>query len=185
MSNFQERYTPLLETVCRMLGNGWKVNHIRSWEHRVFITSPNFKHYSISVAYDKGRLKFLGSVDSRLCRVAAHSCSVCPKRDQSSIAADIQRKIISYAPDEIAKTINYEQGYKDSQEHKIILKGMLSRLVSLSSCYNALTAYTTSSGIRGRVEERGSGYELRIDDLSTDELIRIVGFVSEMKRDKG
>ncbi|MFN2098366.1 hypothetical protein ACKVM9_002198 [Pantoea agglomerans] len=185
MQTFQERYSPFFESVCRMLGNGWRVNYIRSWENRIFLTSPGFKNYSVSVAAEKGRLRIYGSVDSRICRIEGHGCTVSPERDQYAIAAEIQRKILGHAPEQIEKAALYDQGYKNKQEQEKIVKGMLSRLVSLSWHYNALTAYATSSGIRGSVGERSGGYDLRVDNLSTDELIRVVGFISEMKRDKG
>lgn len=185
MATFQERYSPYFESVCRMLGNGWRVNYIRSWENRIFLTSPAFKNYSVSVAAEKGRLRIYGSVDSRICRIEGHGCTVSPNREQHAIAAEITRKIIVFAREQVDKAELYEQGYRNSQEHKKIVKGMLSRLVKLSWHHNALTGYATSSGIGGCVEERGSGYELKVEYLSTDELIRIVGFISEMKRDKG
>ncbi|PII85125.1 hypothetical protein BL250_12525 [Erwinia sp. OLTSP20] len=184
MKTFQERYSPFFESICRMLGNSWRVNYNKSWNYRIFLTSPEYKNYSVSVADDKGRLRIYGSVDSRICRIDGHSCTVSPGRDQHVIAAEIQRKILVYAPEEIEKAKLYEQGYTNSQEHKKIVKGMLSQLVSLSGYYNALTGYVTSSGIRGAVEERSGGYDLKVENLSTEELIRVVGFLSEMKRSK-
>ncbi|WP_210461796.1 hypothetical protein [Pantoea ananatis] len=185
MTTFQERYSPFFESVCRMLGNEWRVNYNKSWKDRIFLTSPAFKNYSVSVAAEKGRLRIYGSVDSRIWRSEVHGCTVSPNREQHAIAAEITRKIIVFAREQVDKAELYEQDYRNSLEHKRIVKGMLSRLVKLSWYHNALTGYTTSSGIRGCVEERGGGYDLKVDNLSTDELIRVVGFLSEMKRDRG
>ncbi len=42
--NFFERYKPVFEIVCRILGNGWRVNLLDDCQYRIKLTSPDFKN---------------------------------------------------------------------------------------------------------------------------------------------
>lgn len=74
----------------------------------------------------------------------------------------------------------YRQKEQEEKEQKRILIGMLAQQVKLESCYNAIMGIVASSGIRGRVKEGYYGYNLKLYKLNTEQLIKIVGFVSTL-----
>lgn len=64
MTTFSEKYQPVFETVCRILGNGWRVNKLDNYQHRIKLTSPEFRKYSIIIRLERERFFIVGSVDS-------------------------------------------------------------------------------------------------------------------------
>ncbi|WP_220678949.1 hypothetical protein [Escherichia coli] len=178
--NFFERYKPVFEIVCRILGNGWRVNLLDDCQYRIKLTSPDFKNYSIHIRMEKGRLVIIGSVDSRSWRSPYHTCTVSPERNPVEIAADIEKKILSDALDNVDMAREYEQQLQQKREKKLILKGMLSRLVHLESWHGTLTGFKVDNGLDGNVSERGDGYEMVIRGLSVDQLIKVAGFIKQL-----
>ncbi|HCA3869626.1 TPA: hypothetical protein MPJ95_002437 [Salmonella enterica subsp. enterica serovar Virchow] len=178
--NFFERYKPVFEIVCRILGNGWRVNLLNDCQYRIKLTSPDFKNYSIHIRMEKGRLVIIGSVDSRSWRSPYHTCTVSPERNPVEIAADIEKKILSDALDNVDMAREYEQQLQQKREKKLILKGMLSRLVHLESWHGTLTGFKVENGLDGNVSERGDGYEMVIRGLSVDQLIKVAGFIKQL-----
>ncbi|MGN9528564.1 hypothetical protein ACTMQE_23400 [Escherichia coli] len=105
----------------------------RYLQNRIKLTSPQFKNYSIHIRMEKGRLVIIGSVDSRSWRSPYHTPTVLPERNPGQIAADIEKKILTDALDNVDMAREYEQQLQRKREKKQILKGMLSRLVRLES----------------------------------------------------
>ncbi|ECC2039159.1 hypothetical protein FOD67_24100 [Salmonella enterica] len=178
--NFFERYKPTFEIVCRILGNGWRVNLLDDCQYRIKLTSPQYKNYSIHIRMEKGRLVIIGSVDSRSWRSPYHTCTVSPERNPVEIAADIEKKIVADASDNVDKAREYEKQLQQKREQKQILKGMLSRLVRLESWHGTLTDFKVENGLDGNVSERGHGYEMVIRGLSVDQLIKVAGFIKQL-----
>ncbi|HDS4462417.1 TPA: hypothetical protein QH403_004721 [Escherichia coli] len=178
--NFFERYQPVFEIVCRILGNGWRVNLLDDCQYRIKLTSSQFKNYSIHIRMEKGRLVIIGSVDSRSWRSPYHTCTVSPERNPVEIAADIGKKILTDALDNVDMAREYEQQLQRKREQKQILKGMLSRLVRLESRHGTLTEFKVENGLDGNVSERGDGYEMVIRGLSVDQLIKVAGFIKQL-----
>ncbi|EIE2769561.1 hypothetical protein KA541_004697 [Salmonella enterica subsp. enterica serovar Rubislaw] len=150
MNSFFERYKPVFEIVCRILGNGWRVNLLDDCQYRIKLTSPQFKNYSIHIRMEKGRLVIIGSVDSRSWRSPYHTCTVSPERNPVEIAADIEKKILTDA------------------------------LVRLENWHGTLTGFKVENGLDGNVSERGDGYEMVIRGLSVDQLIKVAGFIKKL-----
>lgn len=178
--NFFERYQPVFEIVCRILGNGWRVNLLDDCQYRIKLTSPQYKNYSIHIRMEKGRLVIIGSVDSRSWRSPYHTCTVSPVRNPVEIATDIEKKILTDALDNVDMAREYEQQLQRKREKKQILKRMLSRLVRLESWHGTLTGFKVENGLDGNVSERGDGYEMVIRGLSVDQLIKVAGFIKQL-----
>ncbi|WP_168403011.1 hypothetical protein [Erwinia amylovora] len=178
MKTFFEIYQPVFKIVCRILGNNWHVNLLDDCQHRLKLTSPQFKNYSVHIRMEKGRLAIVGSVDCRSWRSPCHSCTVSQQRNPIDIAGDIQRKILVTAREEVEQAINCDKERWYKREQEIIVKGMLAQQVPLTPYYNALTGFKTMNGVNGAVTENHSGYGLKIDGLTTDQLIKVVGFIS-------
>ncbi|HAV2297640.1 TPA: hypothetical protein JHK52_004063 [Citrobacter koseri] len=177
---FFERYQPVFEIVSRILGNGWRVNLLDDCQYRIKLTSPQFKNYSIHIRMESNRLSIVGSVDSRSWRSPGYSCTVSPIRNPVEIAADIERKILVNALQDVEKAQEYERNLKAEQEQKQILKGMLSQLVQLESWYGTLTGFRVNNGLNGNITEHGDGYDLLIRGLSIDQLVKLTGMVKKL-----
>ena len=177
---FFERYQPVFEIVCRILGNGWRVNLLDDCQYRIKLTSPQYKNYSIHIRMEKGRLVIIGSVDSRSWRSPYHTCTVSPERNPVEIAADIEKKILTDAFENVEKAMEYERQLQKKREQTQILKGMLSRLIRLVSWLGTLTGFKVENGLDGNVSERGGGFEMVIRGLSVDQLIKVAGFIKQL-----
>lgn len=180
MKSFFESWQPVFEIVCRILGNGWRVNLLDDCQYRIKITSPQFKNYSVHIRMDKERLSIVGSVDSHNWRSPCYSCTVSPQRNPVEIAADIERKILANALKDVERALEYEKNLQVEREKKRILKGMLSRLMHLDSWHGTLTGFNVDNGLNGNVSERGNGYEMVIRGLSVDQLVKIAGFIKQL-----
>lgn len=179
---FKSAYLPLFERVCGFLGSGWRINKLhQNEESQIKLMNPTLKNYSIVCRREKDRIMIYGSVDYYHYRYGKLAkCSVSLTRNASAIAEDIKRKILITAVDEISKASEYHQKEQEKKEQKRILIGMLAQQVKLESCYNAIMGIVASSGIRGRVKEGYDGYNLKLYKLNTEQLIKIVGFVSTL-----
>lgn len=180
MKSFFERWQPVFEIVSRILGNGWRVNLLDDCKYRVKLTSPQYKNYSVHIRMEKERLAIIGSVDSRNWRSPCYSCTVSPHRDPVEIAADIERKILVNAPQDIEKYQEYERNLQDEQEKKRILKGMLSQIVQLESYYGVLTGFDAENGLYGKITEHGDNYDIFIRGMNIDQLVKLAGMVKQL-----
>ncbi|HGJ5856154.1 hypothetical protein [Arsenophonus nasoniae] len=179
---FKSAYLPLFERVCVFMGSGWRINKLhQDEEHLIKLMNPTLKNYSIVCRREKDRIMIYGSVDYYHYRYGKLAkCSVSLTRNASAIAEDIKRKVLITAVDEINKANEYHQKEQEKKEQKRILKGMLAQQVKLESYYNAITGIVASSGIHGKVKEGYDGYNLKLYKLNTEQLIKIVGFVSTL-----
>ncbi|HFT1535861.1 TPA: hypothetical protein ACH27Q_005363, partial [Raoultella ornithinolytica] len=102
------------------------------------------------------------------------------KRNPVDIAADIERKILVNASQEVLQAIEYEKHQVEKKDEILILKGMLSQLVQLESWYGALTGFKAENGLNGKVTEQGDSYDLQIRGLSIDQLVKITGYLKQL-----
>lgn len=180
MKSFFVLYQPVFEIVCRILGNGWRVNLLDDCQYRIKLTSPRFKNFSVHIRMDKERLAITGSVDSRNWRGPYHTCTVSPQRNPVEIAADIEKKILINALQDVKTSREYENKLQEERERKLILKGMLLQLVNLENWHGTLTGFKAENGLSGHVTERGDGYEVLIRGLNIDQLVRLVGLLKHL-----
>ncbi|MCZ8812463.1 hypothetical protein OM195_20845 [Escherichia albertii] len=154
------------------------MNLIDDCQYRIKLTSPLYKNFSVHIRMEKNRLAIVGSVDCRSWRSPCHTCTVSPQRNPVDIAGDIQRKILLTARQEVEQAINCDKERQNKREQEMIVKGMLAQQVQLTPHYNALTGFKTMNGVHGAVTENHSGYGIKIDGLTTDQLIKVVGYIS-------
>ncbi|WON75542.1 hypothetical protein [Serratia sp. UGAL515B_01] len=181
MLNFKEQYTELFNVVCQFLGDGWRISQLdNDYGHRIKLTSSLYKNYSIIARIEKGRINLFGSVDSKYFRGGYHSCSVSSKREPWAIANDIRKKILFDAAEQIHLADVARKSQEEQNDEILILKGLLSRLVTLEHYYGALCGFKHEK-VSGAIEQRYNGnYTLKIDSLDKDTLIRVVGFLSTL-----
>lgn len=178
--NFYQKYKELFNVVCRLLGDGWRINLLDNCENRIKLTSPMYKTYSVFVRQEKGRISISGSVDSRYYRGSYHSCTVATNREASAIANTIKNKIICDAQEQIQLAQDAKNSYQKKINDKQILKDLISRLVNIQSRNGSLCGFI-HEGLNCAVDERYSGkYRLDIDNLDKDKLIKVVGFLSTL-----
>lgn len=76
MTTFSEKYQPVFEVVCRILGNGWRVNKLDNYQHRIKLTSTEIRKYSIIIRLERERFFIVGSVDSLVWHGNPSVCTV-------------------------------------------------------------------------------------------------------------
>ncbi|MEG9385089.1 hypothetical protein [Morganella morganii] len=180
MSSFFEQNRLTFETVCRLLGNRWRVNLLDDCMYRIKLSSPELKGFIIMARPEKGRLKLSGFVDSRLYRGTYFTCSLSQSRKADVIAQTIERKILPDAPAELEKARIAEKNQQDALYRDKIIRGMLSRLVKLESHYNAFTGFKSDNGLHGSVTDHFDGYGLTVRGLNVDQLIRLSGLINSL-----
>lgn len=181
MKTFFEMYQPVFEVVARLLGNSWRVNLLEDYQHRIKLTSSQFKNFSVLVRMEKERLVIIGSVDTRIWRSPVYSCTVSPQRNAVGIAEDIRRKILFNARKDLETAQEYERKKVSEQEGKRILKGMLSQLLELDNWHGSLTGFKAKNGLTGKITEQNNGYEMLIRGVSLDQLIKLAGLINQLE----
>lgn len=156
------------------------MNLLDDCQYRIKLTSPKFKNYSVHIRMEKQRLSIVGSVDSRSWRSPCYSCTVSPFRNPVEIAADIERKILANALQDVKKALECENNLQAEREKTRILKGMLSQLVQLENWYGTLTGFKVENGLNGQITEHGDGYGFLVRGLSLDQLIKLTGMVKQL-----
>ena len=73
MNSF-EQYHPVFEVVCRILGNGWRVNKLDDCSSRIKRRHRSLKLLCMHIRMGKDRFSVVGSVDSRSWRSPHHVC---------------------------------------------------------------------------------------------------------------
>ncbi|WP_051225651.1 hypothetical protein [Photorhabdus temperata] len=186
MNQFNEKYEPIFNRVCAFLGKGWRIDKRDKPDfYRIRLMNPALKNYSISVRLEKDRLILTGGVirSNRYCQYS--TCSVSPSRWPWGIAEDIKKKILVDADKQIAFAAADQVEVNRLRKEKCQVIHLLSRLVDTSD-YNGCCGVMCSikvQGISGDVAEGyGETYKLKLHDLSKDQLIKIVGFLSNLER---
>lgn len=182
MTTFKEKYTPFFEAVCRFLGNDWRVNKIKSHDHRIFLLSPSNREYSLSVGIEKGKFRVLGYADSKLHRSTFNACSLTTSRSAESIAAEIQTRILFDMPQRITELRDYQAKHAQKIEEKSLIKNILTHFFSLSGYYAKWTGFRCEqNGISGYVDYHNKNeYSLKIDRLTADQLVKLSTFIREL-----
>jgi len=179
---FNEKYTPFFEAVCIFLGGDWRVNKIKSHDHRIFLLSPSNKEYSLSVGLEKGKFRVLGHADSKLHRSTFNACSLTTSRSAEAIATEIKTRILFDMSERIAEVRRCQERYDEKIEEKSIIKNLLSRFFSLSGYYMKWRGFKCEkNGISGYVDHHNiNEYSLKIDRLTADQLIKVSAFIREL-----
>jgi hypothetical protein len=180
MTTFSEKYQPVFEVVCRILGNGWRVNKLDNYQHRIKLTSTEIRKYSIIIRLERERFFIVGSVDSLVWHGNPSVCTVSITRNPVGIANDISRKILANALDEIELLREHESALQEKQDKVRIIKGMLSQLLSISPWYGALTGFNADNGLAGKILQNGDDYEMVIRGLNVDQLIKVAVFIKKL-----
>lgn len=185
---FFSRYEAVFNRVCTFLGDGWKIDRRTEDAYRINLVNPAFRHYSIFARIEKDRIHLTGGVRSRSARSSGgySACTVSPMRDPWGIAQDIRRKILPDAEKQIAYFEADRAGAQKIQDDRRILINLVGQLVEVQNYggyYDVLCHIKTPGGISGDVcEMYGKAYRLKLGDLSKDQLIKVIGFLSTLGR---
>lgn len=179
---FNEKYQPFFEVVCVFLGSDWRVNKIKSHDHRIFMLSPSNKEYCLSVALENGKFRVLGYADSKIYRSAFNACSLTTSRSAETIAAEIKKRILFDMYERVAEIRQYQESHTQKIEEKNIIKNLLNHYFNLSGYYGKWRGFKSeSNGVSGYVDHHNiNEYSLKIDRLTADQLIKLSAFIKEL-----
>ncbi|EJI2508417.1 hypothetical protein NFG91_001239 [Salmonella enterica] len=184
MTSFKEQHEKLLDSVCRAMGNRWRVNQLTNRTDCVTLTSPEFKGLTLDVRKDyphDDRLSISGHVPDHWSYRYCGKCTVSVNRPARQIAADIVRKVLPKARKWIEEANEYQAKKAAEREEKEQTKGLLQRLVNVSRGHQVLCCWDTNK-INGSVDVNCYGtYRLMANALTKDEMIRIIGFISTLR----
>ncbi|CAH0297146.1 hypothetical protein SRABI13_04257 [Erwinia aphidicola] len=71
---------------------------------------------------------------------------------------------------------------REDRKNLIHLLGRILDVYEYDRGTNVLCGITSAHGIRGDVTDRYGGYQLNLTDLSKDQLIKVVGLISNLER---
>lgn len=179
---FKEKYLPFFHVVCVFMGGDWRVNKIKSHDHRIFLMSPSNKEYSLSVGLEKGKFSVLGHAESNLHRSTFNSCKLTTTRSAEVIAAEIHKRILFDMSDRVAEVRRCQEKHAQKIEEKSIIKNILTRFFNLSGYYMKWQGFKCkSNGVSGYVDHHNiNEYSLKIDRLTSDQLVRISAFINSL-----
>lgn len=181
---FKDKYLSFFDSVCIFMGNDWRVNKIRCHDYRIFIFSPRFKNYSISVGLEKNKFHVVGSVDSRVYRSAINNCNLSTNRSPEAIAIEIKNRILFDMVEQIEKVQEYQKKQEVFNEEKQLIKNLLSKFFSLSGHYGKWHRFRSEENkLSGYIDHHNysNGYSLKIDNLTADQLIKVSAFIKDLK----
>lgn len=184
-NTFSERYSAVFERVCVFLGNGWRIDRRIEDKYRIILINPDYRPFSISARLENGRIILLGSVKQCYRSNTYSRCTVSPHRSAPGIARDIEDKLLSDARNQIAIFKADSAGAANQREERrnlLHLLGLLTSVYQYDRGTNLLCTITTQDGIKGDVTDRNGSYQLNLNQLSTDQLIKVVGLLSSLER---
>ena len=183
MSNFKKNYEAVFIRVCFFLGENWRVDkRDTTCDDRIVMINPDLKGYQIIARLDKNRLKIVG-----FCRIkhTTSSCScfaVSPRRTPFDLARYIKKNLLCVAEkqcDEVSSTVDKAEYDKTKKE---LLLHLLSKTVEVTpyqSHYSVICGIKAKS-ISADIHESSKGmYELKIHDLSFEQLLRLSGLLAK------
>lgn len=185
-NTFKEKYESVFARVCVFLGSGWRIDRRESDDnYRITLMNPALKNYTITARMEKDRIHLVGGVRRSRRVISCSSCSVAVSRLPHDIAREIKRKILVDAEKQIAECeldIATEARTKEEREQVINLVSRLVETRSYNGYYGVMCCFK-SQGITGDVAEGYQNtYKLKLHDLSKDQLIKVVGFLSTLER---
>ncbi|EAB6210869.1 hypothetical protein ABN12_004471 [Salmonella enterica subsp. enterica serovar Mississippi] len=185
MNKFKEQYENLFSEISHAMGNKWRVNQLTERTDVIKLTSPAFNGLSIYARRDNDRLVITGHVPAHWSYSACARCTVSVNRPARQIASDIKRKILPDGEKWLAEANEYQAKKKAKKENDNILKGVLGNLAKVSEGYhhNNTFCFWDSNKISGSIEEicYDDYYRLKVNELTKDELIRVIGFISTLR----
>ncbi|KAB1469129.1 hypothetical protein FZI27_20305 [Cronobacter sakazakii] len=186
--HFSVECLELFKDVARHLGEGWRVNFIvQQTPYYIYLTNPALKHFVISACRAKeGRISISGGVKDGHYMGSTQCCTVSRSRPPRQIAVDIKRKLLANAEELNNRQVERIRARSEKKEKEAILMATLSRLVVVnqSRSHNEFCSFThKQTGVKGRIDgnvESGS-FDLEVRGLNTDDLLKIIGFVTQLQ----
>lgn len=173
------------ELVCQFLGNGWRVNkNIEYAPNHICLISPELKGFHIYAKTKGDRINIHGYISSRLYRGRYFQCTAKKGKKPASIASDIKKKILCHAADEVANLNNEISDSMMKNQHREVILGLLSKLVEVCPDSNhRKCGFIHKNVVRGNVNlSSHDRYSVNLENLDTDSLIKIIGFISTLEK---
>lgn len=181
MKSFKEQYEELFNSVARAMGHSWRVNQLDQRTDRIKLTSSECSGYYLDVCRTEDRISISAYVPEHNQYGYCSKCTVSTTRPARQIAADIIRKVQPEAQKCAVQAAEYQASKKAMYEDDEILKGVLRRLVNVSSGHQVFCCWDLHK-LHGAIEQDWhKNYRLKVQDLTKDELIRIIGFISTLR----
>lgn len=181
---FKEKYLSFFDSVCIFMGDDWRVNKIKCHEHRIFIFSPRYKTYSISVGLEKNKFHVIGSVDSKIYRSPINVCNLSTSRSPEKIANEIKNRILFDMLEHISEENAYKEKKEIFNEEKKLIKHLLGKFFSLSGHYGKWQGFRSESNkLNGYIDHHNysNGYSLKVESLTADQLIKLSAFIKDLE----
>ncbi|EBU7763813.1 hypothetical protein DK750_02970 [Salmonella enterica subsp. enterica serovar Rovaniemi] len=185
MDSFKSQHEKLFTVVAHLLGGKWRVNQLTERTDVIKMTSSEFSGLDLYVRQEKNRFVITGHVKAHWSYNACSRCTVSTERPARQIASDIRRKILPDGYKWLVEANEYQAKKKAKKESDNILKGVLGNLAKVSEGYhhNNTFCFWDSNKISGSIEEicYDDYYRLKVNELTKDELIRVIGFISTLR----
>jgi len=179
MSNFKKDYDAVFTHVCFWLGNDWRIDkRDTACEDRIVMINPDLRGYQIVARAVKNRLFLVGFCRKGNSTSECISCTASLKRAPKDLARHIEKTLLSEAMKQCAGVEEMLQKIKADKERKFLLLHLLSKTATVTpyqSYYNHICEIKTKN-IKAELLERSNElYELKLVDLSFEQLLKLVG----------
>ncbi|MDU4129802.1 hypothetical protein [Pantoea sp.] len=180
-----------IRAIARELGNDWYYHEISSHARCGKLRSRAERHVWIHFMVSKDRFLLSAGLDRNFYNYGEHQLiSVALGRKPGAIAAEIRSRLLPGLTDTIAKAHAWRARTAATNERNGWLQNLLCKLCnSLYSRVNAgqLFEYLPPGGPRFAVNEssnRAGGYDLTLNNLTLDDVVRIAAVVCQGQQGK-
>ncbi|ELD2083813.1 hypothetical protein RJ226_004035 [Enterobacter hormaechei] len=180
-----------IQAVARELGPDWYYHHISSHARCGKLRSRADRHVCIHFMISQGRYQLSAGLDRDFYAYGAQEqISVALGRRPAAVAADIHRRLLPGLTGTIAKAHAWRAETVARNERNHWLQNLLRRFCDSLYCrFNERDLFTFSppAGPRFAVNEssnRGGGYDLTLNNLTLDDVVRIAAVVCQGQQGK-
>ncbi|OAT35695.1 hypothetical protein M988_4392 [Hafnia paralvei ATCC 29927] len=187
MQRFTDEDILKLRQIAFHLSDGWVFNQLRSKEHYIYLTNKNERHCEIGVSKSDGFFRFISKVNDKISyTTGCHSTrSAKATRRASAIAADVRRHVLPGLKEAVeAALVKFEAESDIRNQQTLLLQalGYLARVNSGEQRNLGFCDFTVNDRVKGHIDKKYQPhkYDLELRNLSPDDVIKIVGFVSQI-----
>jgi hypothetical protein len=180
-----------IRTIASELGPDWYYHELSSHARCSKLRSRANRHIWIHFMICQGRYQLSAGLDPEFYAYGDHEqISVALGRPAATVAAEIHRRLLPGLNGTIASAHAWRAETEARNERNLWLQNLLRRFCdSIYSRFNARNLFTFSppAGPRFTVNEsssRGGGYDLTLNNLTLDDVVRIAAVVCQGQQGK-
>jgi len=173
---FKETHLKKIETICAIIGKGWKVNYVKSLDHQIVVFNPDYKKVSMFFQSKDSRFNIACHVENKYTSSDVVRITVAQNRTAAAIAGDIERRILAEIGDLITKRKEETEEYESKLAKQKLVKDLFLSFGEPFT-YQGVCEIRMTNGIRATYRPCTRVNDVKVCNLSDDNLIKLAAFL--------